>query len=367
MRRAHEKGSENCVADALSRVPTVDDTVTLAMPETRCVKVNDLWTECLWVMPKFDEQNRHPFHFETIADCEQRLLNVRDLPAQAPNVFSSLPFGEAVLVCVTRFPHERLIVIPDAMLSKLVKWHHEKNVHAEGVDRLELSIKRHFWHPQLRSEIRRQLAECTVCARMKKDAPRHGQSAPRIAPSAPWMEAHCDQIGPWDHSVNGLTVKIRALTMIDPVANLVEIVRVKTTQSAENAEAFVNAWLSRCPLPEKILTNGGPEFAGHEWEFMPQNWGLKRGRVSSHTPTADAIIESSHRAMGQLLRTVFDTENPTSLEQMDKVVDSAIAATMRAMRSASTSLSGAAPGAMAFGRDVVFNVPIVNAIASHSR
>ena len=73
----YKKGSENCIADALSRVPTLDEEVTPAMPETRCVKVDDLWTECLWAMPrfdeprshdeclwampKFDEQNRHPF------------------------------------------------------------------------------------------------------------------------------------------------------------------------------------------------------------------------------------------------------------------------------------------------------------------
>ena len=31
---AHEKGSKNCITDALSRLPTKDEHVTLAMPET---------------------------------------------------------------------------------------------------------------------------------------------------------------------------------------------------------------------------------------------------------------------------------------------------------------------------------------------
>ena len=73
----YKKGAENLIANALSRVPTLDEKVTLAMPETQCVKVDDLWTECLWAMPWFDEpkshkesiwtmpkfekQNRHPF------------------------------------------------------------------------------------------------------------------------------------------------------------------------------------------------------------------------------------------------------------------------------------------------------------------
>ena len=73
----YKPGPENAVADAMSRVPTKDEQLAPAMPETRCVKVDDLWTECLWAMPwfdepkshdegywampKFDEQNQHPF------------------------------------------------------------------------------------------------------------------------------------------------------------------------------------------------------------------------------------------------------------------------------------------------------------------
>ena len=152
---AYKKGTDNCVADALSRVPTLDENVTPAMPETRSVKVEDLWTECLWAMSKFDEQNRHPFHFSTIADYQQRSPNVSDLPTQAPQWFQLLPFGDGKvsLICKVQNANERLIVLPDAMLPRLVKWYHEHSIHSEGMDRLELTIKRHFWHPQLRQEI----------------------------------------------------------------------------------------------------------------------------------------------------------------------------------------------------------------------
>ena len=362
----YKKGSENCVADALSRVPTLDENMAPAMPETRCVKVDDLWTECLWAMPKFDEQNRHPYRFETIEWYQSRSPNVFDLPAQAPHLFTSIPFGKVSLVCKTATPHERLIVLPDAMLPKLVKWYHEQSIHSEGMDRLELTIKRHFWHPQLRQEIRRQLSSCQVCARMKKQGTgRQGQLAPRVVPSSPWTEVHCDLIGPWEYAVNGLTIAVRALTMVDPVTNLVEIVRVKSTASEESTRAFEDTWLSRYPVPEKVVADNGPEFTGNEWEFMLMDWGLKKGRISSHTPTANAIIESSHKSMGQILRTIFDTKNPTTEEAMDKVVNSALAATMRAMRcAASTSLDGISPGSLVFGRDMLLNIPIVTDIVS---
>ena len=59
---------------------------------------------------------------------------------------------------------------------------------------------------------------------MKKASLKEGQLAPRNVPMVPWSEVHVDEIGPWEYKVNGLTVKVRALTMIDPVTNLVEIV-----------------------------------------------------------------------------------------------------------------------------------------------
>jgi transposase InsO family protein len=155
--------------------------------------------------------------------------------------------------------------------------------------------------------------------------------------------------------------------MVDPVTNLVEIACTTSTKCAETTGLFENTWLARYPLPEKIVTDNGPEFVGHEWTFMLQRWGLKQGRISTHTPTANAIIESLHRAMGQMLQTIFDSQQPQTPTELEQVVVDALAATMRALRSAaSTSLQGVAPGALVFGCDMLLNIPIVTDIISIS-
>ena len=96
---SYKKGSENTIADAMSRVPTMDENVTPAMPETRCVKVDDLWTECLWAMPKFDEQNRHPFHFETLQYYQSLDENILNLPKTQPERFQYNELSGISLVC----------------------------------------------------------------------------------------------------------------------------------------------------------------------------------------------------------------------------------------------------------------------------
>ena len=83
---------------------------------------------------------------------------------------------------------------------------------------------------------------------------------------------------------------------------------------------------------------------------MLQNWGLKRGQITAHTPTSNSVIESSHRSMGQVLRTILDRETPQDMVELNKVVDLALVCMMRALRcTLSTSLDGVVPGALVFG------------------
>ena len=61
---------------------------------------------------------------------------------------------------------------------------------------------------------------------------------------------HVDLIGPWVFMKD----KVRAMTMVDPVNNLVKIVPICSMKSAENTKAFVNTWLSRYPLHERVVS-----------------------------------------------------------------------------------------------------------------
>ena len=95
------------------------------------------------------------------------------------------------------------------------------------------------------------------------------------------------------------------MMIIDPVTNLIEIVWVTSTKSTENVHTFKNTWLAWCPKPEKVVTNNGLEFNGNELEFMLMDWGIQKGRISSHTPAANAVVESLHHVISQILHTAL--------------------------------------------------------------
>ena len=100
-------------------------------------------------------------------------------------------------------------------------------MHSEGAGKLYKMISRTFVHPNLHTACKEYVDNCDVCKRMKSGHRQEGQLAPRIAITAPWEEVHVDCIGIWRFEVlKSVLLNLHALTMIDPVTNLLEIVHL---------------------------------------------------------------------------------------------------------------------------------------------
>ena len=193
-------------------------------------------------MPKFNEQNCHPFQFETMRHHQSLDNNVLNRPFVNPHEFLFQMFGSHKLVCLTT-GGQCCIVLADAMLPCLVTWHHQLAAHEEGMVWLETSIRCHFWHGNPRGEIWNQLRACDVCARMKKNSPKEGQLAPCDIPSVPSLEARVNLIGPWELKSQGASAKFQAMTIIDPVTDLVE-----TVPREHALSRMKQAWVGPFPM-----------------------------------------------------------------------------------------------------------------------
>jgi hypothetical protein len=62
---------------------------------------------------------------------------------------------------------------------------------------------------------------------LKGGSRQYGELPPRDVLVAPWHDIHVDLIGPWNVTVHGVDLYFNALTVIDPVTNLLEIYRVQ--------------------------------------------------------------------------------------------------------------------------------------------
>jgi hypothetical protein len=86
---------------------------------------------------------------------------------------------------------------------------------------------------------------CSECQRFKQPGRGYGHYPPREAHLVPWDEVHVDLIGPWSMTVNNQELSFHALTCIDPVSNLVELIRLDNKTSAHVSLQFENLG---CPV-----------------------------------------------------------------------------------------------------------------------
>jgi Integrase zinc binding domain len=119
------------------------------------------------------------------------------------------------------------------MLEPLVTWYHVALSHV-GMTRLEQTIKLHFYHSKLKATIAKVVGSCGPCQWLKVRSQQYGELPPRDVLVAPWHKVNVDLIGPRRH----------ALTVINPVTNLLEIYRLREKTAVHVAQQFENGWLA---------------------------------------------------------------------------------------------------------------------------
>jgi hypothetical protein len=104
------------------------------------------------------------------------------------------------------------------MLQPTIWWFHQ--------------ITGHLGSKCLHTQVSACSYNCDHCQRNKLDGKGYGHLPDREIRSIPFEECAVDLIGPWTIQIRDKPYEFIALTMIDTVSNLVELVRIDDTTSA---------------------------------------------------------------------------------------------------------------------------------------
>jgi hypothetical protein len=106
-----------------------------------------------------------------------------------------------------------------------------------------------------------------------------------------------DLLGPWTVQVRGTPHTFDALTVIDTVTNLVELVRVDCKNSDHIMRNFAQCWLTRYPWPQCCIHDPGGEFTGPKFQTLLQNCHVRdvvrQQRIHSLMLCANKCIKQS--------------------------------------------------------------------------
>jgi RNase H-like domain found in reverse transcriptase/Integrase zinc binding domain/Reverse transcriptase (RNA-dependent DNA polymerase) len=286
------KGEDNTLADALSRLPfserqntnntqpqkpadvarqqvlhDLEDTVHNSF-FSMAIDDDDL-LDCFVHLPG---QQGIPFRmdYQAIAAAQEQDADLLQRAQKEPTFIGrqQLAPTNVQVFCYIPFPGaEWKIYLPTSLLLDIVQWYHLALGHT-GISRLVDTLRMHCFHPHLQRVCDNVVGRCDPCQRLKGLGRGHGETATREATVLPWQEVAVDLIGPWTMPVVDEKLTFHALTMIDMVTNLVEVVRINNKTAANVALHFENTWLSRYPLPLYCLHDPGNEFAGGEFKLM---------------------------------------------------------------------------------------------------
>ncbi|CAB9507929.1 Inherit from COG: Retrotransposon protein [Seminavis robusta] len=189
----YKPGPQNVLGDALSRVPTARedrdsaDSDPLSTSTDGCysiVEENRRLAECLMhhpddgmeesflEHPTFDGEGRNPFNFSVLAEYQAASAVLQQTVVDNPERFFKKMFGNSELICFRQNDEDK-IVLTKELLPKLVSFYHKSMAHVEGMDRLEQTIKTHFYHRGIRDEVRKQIEQCEACAKHVRRTNEH--------------------------------------------------------------------------------------------------------------------------------------------------------------------------------------------------
>lgn len=254
----HISGSDNVVADTLSRIEAVATVDYEAL-----AKAQEQDPEMLELLQGGSSLNLHKIN-----------LSNSDLSLYCDK--STLPPRPFVVQAMRR-------QVFDAMHSLS---------HPGANTTIKLVAQRFVW-PGMRKDCRAWSKTCLPCQRSKISRHVSSPIATFPLPRARFLQVHIDLIGPLPPS-NGFRY---ALTAIDRFTRWPEVMPLADITAESTAKALLEGWISRYGCPESITTDRGRQFESRLFAVLTELTGSQHKRTTAYHPACNGIIERFHRQL----------------------------------------------------------------------
>ena len=316
--------------------------------------------ECFLNFPDVDLEQPFLLDYAVLAAAQNQDATIQNNLATKPQEYRRLQLAiNRQIVCKIIPDKPWKICIPDAMLDAIIQFYHLALNHI-GMTRLRDTIGTHFHHPRLEQRIEHIVSRCDACQRYKINTKSYSHLPPRETLISPWQEVAVDLIGPFKVPLpNDRVLSLQALTIVDTVSNLAEIILVRNKTAKHVGQQFANAWLSRYPRPLRCIYDQGNEFLGEGFQAELARHGIDGVALTVKNPQSNAICERLHQTIEQALRPLIHLQAPAHDAEAIDILESAVATAQYSARAAVHGALKISPGALVFQRDMIMNIPII--------
>ena len=139
--------------------------------------------------------------------------------------------------------------------------------------------------------------------------------------------------------------------MIDPATGWLYMAQIPNKTAAKIADITEKTWFTHYTLPQRIVFDSGTQFMAEFAKMCQNDYGLKRKHITTRNPHSNAIIERTHKTIGNIIRT-FDVSSIVNNDPWSGI----LAATMFAVRATDYTTQQASKMQLVFGRDAILNI-----------
>ena len=157
------------------------------------------------------------------------------------------------------------------------------------------------------------IRSCLGCQLGSDYRPKHHPKG-QIESRSPWNILSIDIMGPLQRGRNGERF---IMTIVDCFSKYTILVPIRDHTATTVSRILYERVVAYFGLPDRILTDRGTEFTGNVWTNLLMTLGIKPMMTSPYYPQGNAIVERSHRTIGNMLRAALaerkDEDWPTLL------------------------------------------------------
>ena len=281
----HVSGSDNVIADALSRTPEFyhADALVLSLEDRMTLK-------------------------EAIAqdsEYQNRANEVEQGGTSSSASWSGFKVEDGVI-----FRPEGLIEVPNVpkFRTMLLSENHDQPLAGHfGRDRtLDLLRRKWFWKGMAK-DVEAYVQSCDKCNKTKSGGKRVLPPLQPIVANRPWSIVTLDFVGSFEPAV--ITGNTECLVMVDKFTKMVHLAGCKKdTNARDTAFLVIRHVVALHGIPDEILSDRGPQFDSQVWKDIWNVLGARVRLAAPQHPQTDGQSERSIRTFIQLMRAYTESQ-----------------------------------------------------------
>jgi cleavage and polyadenylation specificity factor subunit 1 len=291
----HTPGSENVVADALSRPPPVLGTPAAGLPVLSIPPASLTSEPPRQTAPPTPVADAQPIDFLELSFAQPACPDVQAMLVSDSLSVVSKKFGAAdILGDVSTGVFRPLL--PARFRSAAVWSLH--NIHHPGVRASRRLVCSSFCWPKMGVFVSALVRNCLHCQKAKVHRHVSLQAAHIPVPVRRFSHLHVDLVGPLPRS-SGFSY---LFTMVDRTTRWPEAVPLSSTTAADCAAALLQGWIQRFGVPDIITSDTGPQFTSSLWASLCSLLSISHTQTTAYHPQSNGLVERFHRRLKDALR-----------------------------------------------------------------